>query len=427
MKKIYLIISREFSERVRKKSFIIVTLLMPLFMIGIMVAPSLMMLYSTSNQKQVVVIDRSGRVASKLQSTAELLFIPEEGMTKAEACRTFDEESGIFGILYIGSDAEARDSVQLITNSSSSMMLEESIASQISSIIKHEKLLAYDIDNLDEILAAVETNIELSTFLNDGTGEEETMETTSSGISYALGMILGMLLYMVIILYGQMVLTSVMEEKASRVIDVMVTSATPFQLMMGKILGIAAVALTQIAIWAALIIAASKFLIPAVFSAELTATNDAMMQALVGTLGDTGYMAMLFAYVALFILGGFLLYASLYAASGSAVDSVQDGQQFNTIIMLPIILSIIIMMSVFNDPNSPRAFWASMIPFTSPIVMIARIPFGIPTWEIVVSLVALYLSFVFTTWLAAKIFRVGIFMHGKRPSWRELWQWVKMK
>ena len=427
MKKIYLIISREFLERVRKKSFIIVTLLMPLFMIGIMVAPSLMMLYGTSDQKQVVVIDRSGRIADKLRSSAEILFVPEREMSKAEACNIYNEESGIFGVLYIGSDVEARDSVQLITNSSSSMMLEENIASQISAIVEHDKLLAYNIENLDEILSSVETHIKLSTYLNDGTGEEETMESTSSGISYALDMILGMLLYMVIILYGQMVLTSVVEEKASRVIDVMVTSCSPFQLMMGKILGIAAVALTQIAIWALLIIAASKWLIPAVFSAEVTATNDAMMQALVGTLGDTGYIATLFAYVTLFILGGFLLYASLYAASGSAVDSVQDGQQFNTIIMLPIILSIIVMMSVFNDPNSPMAFWASMIPFTSPIVMIARIPFGIPTWEIIVSLVALYLTFVFTTWLAAKIFRVGIFMHGKRPSWRELGQWIREK
>ena len=427
MKNIYLIISREYLERVRKKSFIVVTLLMPLFMIAIMVAPSLMMLYGTSDQKQVVVVDHSEMVAERLSATPEVSFIIEQGMSKDEACAVYNEQSGVFGVLYIGRDIEARDSVQLITNSSSSMVLEQSITAQIESIVEREKLRAYNIDNLEEILAEVETNIELSTYINDGTGDETSMESTSSGMSYILGIILGMLLYMVIIIYGQMVLTSVVEEKASRVIDVMVTSCSPFQLMMGKILGIAAVALTQIAIWALLIIAASKWLIPAVFSAEVTATNDAMMQALVGTLGDTGYIATLFAYVTLFILGGFLLYASLYAASGSAVDSVQDGQQFNTIIMLPIILSIIVMMSVFNDPNSPMAFWASMIPFTSPIVMIARIPFGIPTWEIIVSLVALYLTFVFTTWLAAKIFRVGIFMHGKRPSWRELGQWIREK
>jgi ABC-2 type transport system permease protein len=230
---------------------------------------------------------------------------------------------------------------------------------------------------------------------------------------------------MVIIIYGQMVLTSVVEEKASRVIDVMVTSCTPFQLMMGKILGIASVAITQIAIWALLVIGASKFIVPAVFATDVTAMNDTMLQTLVGTFGDTTYIAMLFCYLLLFIVGGFLLYASLYAAAGSAVDSVQDGQQFNTVIMLPIIFAMIVMTSVFNDPSSPMVLWASLIPFTSPVVMIARIPFGIPTWEIVTSLVLLYASFILTTWLASKIYRVGIFMHGKRPSWVELWKWLK--
>ena len=251
------------------------------------------------------------------------------------------------------------------------------------------------------------------------------MESTSSGISYALGLILGIILYMVIILYGQMVLTSVVEEKASRVVDVLVTTCTPFQIMMGKILGVASVAITQIAIWAALVISASQFLVPVLFSADVVATSDAMMGALVGTIGDTGYLALLFAYLLAYILGGFLLYASLYAASGSAVDSVQDGQQFNTIIMMPIILALICMMSVFSDPNSPLAFWTSIIPFTSPIVMIARIPFGIPTWEIILSLSILYATFIFTTWIAAKIYRVGIFMHGKKPSWGELYRWLR--
>ena len=152
-----------------------------------------------------------------------------------------------------------------------------------------------------------------------------------------------------------------------------------------------------------------------------------MLQSLVGTIGDTAYIAEILAYMLLFMLGGFLLYASLYAASGSAVDSVQDGQQFNTIIMMPIILSIIIMMSVFNDPNSPIAFWSSIFPFTAPIVMIARIPFDIPLWEIILSLVLLYATFIVTAWCAAKIYRVGVFQHGKRPSWRELWQWLRTK
>lgn len=425
MKNIYLIISREYLERVRKKSFIIVTLLMPLFMIAMMVAPSLMMFYGSSDQKQVVVIDRSGLIADNLTSTPEVSFIREDTMSKSEACNTYNEESEIFGILYIGESVEARDSVQLITNSSSSMMFEQNISSQIEAIIEREKLKAYDIENLEEILANIETNIDLATYVNDGIGEEEDMESTSSGVSYILGIALGMILYMIIILYGQMVLTSVIEEKSSRVIDVMVTSCTPFQLMMGKILGIAAVALTQIAIWALLVLSASKFLIPSIFSAEVVAANDMMLGAALGTVTDTSYIATLFALLALFIIGGFLLYASLFAAAGSAVDSIQDSQQFHSVIMIPIILSIIVMMSVFNDPNSPLAFWASMIPFTSPIVMIARIPFGIPGWEIAISIAILYATFIVTTLIAARIFRVGIFMHGKRSSWRDLWIWLK--
>ena len=427
MRKIWLIIVREFMERVRKKSFIIATLLTPLLTVGLMIAPTLFMLYGTSDQKQVVVVDRSGLVADKLSPTSEVMFVDQSHLSKREACSLYGEDSGMFGVLYIGSEIERRDSVQLITNESSSVMIEDVIRQQLNGIVEREKLRAHNIENLDEILASVATNIELATYQNNGTGEEATMESTSSGISYALGLVLGMMLYMLLILYGQMVLTSVVEEKSSRVIDVLVTSSTPFQIMMGKILGIALVAVAQIAIWALLVIAASKFLVPALFSDNVVMANDMMLASIMGTLTDTGYLAMLFGLLLLFVVGGFLLYAALYAAAGSAVDSVQEGQQYNTIIMMPIIFSIFIMMTIFNDPNSPLAFWASMIPFTSPIVMIARIPFGIPAWEVVVSLLVLYLSFMLMTWLAARIFRIGIFMHGKRPSWRELWQWVRMK
>ena len=427
MRKIQLIIAREFMERVRKKSFIIATLLTPLLTVGLMIAPTLFMLYGTSDQKQVVVVDRSGLVADKLSPTSEVMFVDQSHLSKREACSLYGEDSGMFGVLYIGSEIERRDSVQLITNESSSVMIEDVIRQQLNGIVEREKLRAHNIENLDEILASVATNVELATYQNNGTGEEATMESTSSGISYALGLVLGMMLYMLLILYGQMVLTSVVEEKSSRVIDVLVTSSTPFQIMMGKILGIALVAVAQIAIWALLVIAASKFLVPALFSDNVVMANDMMLASIMGTLTDTGYLAMLFGLLLLFVVGGFLLYAALYAAAGSAVDSVQEGQQYNTIIMMPIIFSIFIMMTIFNDPNSPLAFWASMIPFTSPIVMIARIPFGIPTWEVVVSLFVLYLSFMLMTWLAARIFRIGIFMHGKRPSWRELWQWVRMK
>lgn len=423
-----LIVMREFSERVRKKSFIITTLLMPLLMIGLMLAPSLIMLYGKGSAKRVVVVDRSGLVAGALTSGDELLFETLEGMSVAEACTTYDNESDIFAILAIDDDVMTNPrAVKLITNSSSSITIEEAITSQIENIVEREKLKAYDIEDLDCIMAEVDTHIDLETVKNNGTGDLDSMESTSSGVNYILGLVLGMLLYMIIIIYGQMVMTSVIEEKNSRVIDVMVSSCSPFQIMMGKIAGVALVAVTQIAIWALLIIGASKFVVPAVFPTEVAATSTGMMSAMIGTFSDAGYITMLFGYMLLFILGGFLFYASMFAASGSSVDSVQDAQQFNTIIMLPIILGIIVMMQVFNDPNSDMVFWFSIIPFTSPVVMMARIPFDIPAWEVILSLVILYASFVATVWIAAKIYRVGIFMHGKKPSFKELWQWIKMK
>ena len=397
-------------------------------MIGMMIAPSLIMLYSGSGLRQIVVVDKSERIASRLSSSDEVIFIPQNEMSKEQACSTYNAESNIFAILYIAEDVESSGGVQLITNTPSSPMLDAIITSQIETIIERDKLLErYAIDNLDQMLADVETTIELQTFENDGTGNEESMESVSSEINYILGLVLGMMLYMIIILYGQMVLTSVVEEKASRVLDVMVTSCTPFELMMGKILGIASVALTQIGIWALLILSASKFLIPNLFGANISMANDSMMQTITGTLGNVGYMSEIVIYLILFILGGFLLYASLFAAAGSAVDSVQDGQQYHSVIMMPIMISMFAMMVVVNDPNSPIVFWGSMIPLSSPIVMMARIPFGIPGWEIALSLVILYISFVLTTWLAAKIYRIGIFMHGKRPSWRELASWLRLK
>ena len=386
-----------------------------------MIAPSLVAVYSTGDSKQIVIVDESGKVAPQLihASTPELKYVDQSKLTIDEARDTYNEDSGIFAILHIDERGANDGNVKLYTNSSSTPIIEQTITAHIKSIIEYNKAQEAGVD-LNEVLATIATEVNIETTNNDGTDY-------ASGISYALSLILGMLLYMIIVIYGQMVLTSVVEEKSSRVIDVMVTSCSPFQLMVGKILGIASVALTQIAIWAVLVICASKFVIPELFSAEVAASSDAMLHSLIGTLTDTGYIATLLVYLVLYILGGFLLYASLYAAAGSAVDSVQDGQQFNTIILMPIILALIVMMSIFNDPNSSIAFWFSMIPFTSPIVMIARIPFGIPTWEIIVSLVALYATFIVTTWIAAKVYRIGIFTHGKRASWRELWQWLRTK
>lgn len=431
---ISLIVGREFRARVRKKSFIITTLLMPVLMIGLMVAPALIMEYSQGEQKRIAVIDESGLVARQLQSDEAMAFETVD-LAVEEARNSLADH---FAILYIGSDILSNPSnVRLYANASTSIMLEEQITSQIEQVIENEKLKAYQIDNLDQILAEVETHVSMQTFRNDKT-EEEAQSGQSSIVATALGYILGFVLYMFLLIYGAMVMQSVIEEKNSRVLEVMVSSVKPFQLMMGKILGVASVAIVQVAIWGVLIFGVGSFVLPQLMPAEAmmgaeameagVATNvDPEMLQVVSAMTDSAYLAKIFICLILFVFGGFLLYSAMFAAIGSAVDSVQDAQQLQTPVMLPIILGLLMMLAVINDPNSPIAFWFSVIPFTSPIVMMARIPYDIPMWEIVLSLVLLYASFMVMVWLAAKIYRVGIFMYGKKPSLKELWKWMRYK
>ena len=436
MNKIGIIITREFNERVRKKSFIITTILMPLLMIGLMVAPSLMMLFAKGDQKSLVVIDQSGIIAPSLEGDDEITFTPMD-VTLDEA----RADSNIFGVLWIGSDVVDNPSnVKLYTNSSSSMSLESNLASQMEKIIERERLKRYDIENLEQIMQDVKVRVSFTTFRNDLSEEGEDEEATSSAIAYLLGLVLGMMLYMFLIIYGSMVMTSVIEEKGSRVLDVLVSSVNPFQLMMGKILGVASVAVTQIAIWGVLVCGIGAVVLPALMPEDVMQTVEAVQMgqmtsveadidadllSAVSLATDVGGLVMMFVWLLLFLVGGFLFYSAMFAAVGSAVDSIQDANQLQTPITVPIILALILAMSVFNDPNSTLAFWGSIIPFTSPVVMMARVPFGIPTWQIVLSLALLYASVVAMAWAAGKIYRVGIFMHGKKPSFKELLSWIK--
>ena len=437
MNKIGLIVEREFAERVRKKSFIVSTLLTPLFMIAMMVLPSVMMFKGNSDTKNVVVIDNSPEqfVGKQLTSGKTVSFnLLDEGVTLGAARMQYRSE---YGILVIGSDIlDNPQNLQLILNDASSMSVEENIQSQIQGILRTERLKRYNLENMDQILADANVRVNnLQTLKNNDQEDEEKMEKTSTTASWLMGLILGMLLYFILIVYGQQVLQSVIDEKQTRVLDVMVTSCTPFELMMGKILGIAVVAALQIVIWAVLIIGASAFIMPLIMGGTdvnammATAQNvpDPETLSLITKFTNVSYLAGLFLELLLYIVGGFLFYASMYAAIGSAVDTPQDAAQFNGIIMMPVIVAIMVMMSVMNDPNSDLVFWCSMIPFTSPIVMMARIPFGIPTWQVAVSLVVLFISFIAMTWIAARIFRVGVFMHGKKPTWKDLGAWIKMK
>ena len=439
MSNVSIIIQREFNERVRKKSFIITTILMPVLMIVLMIAPALIMEYSRGEQKTIAVIDDSGLVAPQLQSNEELRFEPTD-LTTEEARRSLTDR---FGVLYIGSDIlENPSDVKLYANASSSLSIESNITGQIEDILEAEKLKAYHIDNLQQILDEVKTTVTLQTFRNDKSQEAES-QAQSSTVATAAGYILGFVLYMFLLIYGSMVMQSVIEEKNNRVLEVMVSSVRPFELMMGKILGVASVAVVQILIWGVLICGVGALLIPHLMPAEVMAGAQAMQQGVpeaaalsgvspemmqaVATMTDFGYLVQIFVCLLLFVVGGYLLYSAMFAAVGSAVDSVQDAQQLQTPITIPIILAFLVMVSVMKDPNSPLAFWFSLIPFTSPVVMMARIPYGIPTWEVVLSLVLLYASFVAMVWLAGKIYRVGIFMYGKKPTFRELLKWMKYK
>ena len=436
MSKIGIIVAREFNERVRKKSFIITTILMPVLMLGMMAAPTLMMLFAKGEQKQLVVLDESGVIAPQLTGDEEILFTPMD--CALESARA---DESIFGVLWIGADiVENPNNVKLYTNSSSSMSLESNISSQMERVIEQERLKRYDIENLEQIIKDVEANVTLTTYRNDMQSEGEDEEATSSSVAYLLGLVLGMMLYMFLLIYGSMVMTSVIEEKGSRVLDVLVSSVKPFELMMGKILGVASVAVTQIAIWAVLVCGLSAAVLPSLMPEDMMQTIEAVeagtmtsaeagidadMLSAVSLATDPMRLVMMFVWLLLFLVGGFLFYSAMFAAVGSAVDSVQDANQLQTPITVPIILALILAMSVFNDPSSPLAFWGSVIPFTSPVVMMARIPFGIPTWEIILSLVLLYISVAAMAWVAGKIYRVGVFMHGKKPSFKELMSWIR--
>lgn len=437
MRNIGLIIVREFKERVYKKSFIITTLLMPLLFAAISVAPALIMFYATGDTKSISVIDNSGIVAQQLESDESVAFeIIPNGELQEELKKSLESDN--FGLLYIGEDIVTNpNNVQLYTNSSSSMLVEEYIVDQIEEIIEAERLKEYNINDLKQILEKIEVNISLSTFRND----KENAASSSAASSF-VGIALGFVLYFFLIVYGSIVMQSIIEEKSSRILEVLVSTVRPFDMMMGKILGVAAVAVAQIAIWGVLIVAMSALLVPAVMPDDILASVEAVkggadvmsmasngvdieMVTAIASLTNTGYIAKIIGLLLVFMVGGFLLYAAMYAAVGASVDTAQDAQQLTTPIMLPIILSFIILTTVMNDPNSPLVVWCSMIPFTSPIIMMGRIPSGIPTWEIVTSLVLLFATFIVMVWLAGKIYRVGIFMHGKKPTFKELYKWLK--
>lgn len=434
-----IIISREFRERVVKKSFIITTILTPLLLVLFMAAPALLMSISSPSEKRIAVVDPTGIVWNDLQDecknvdylTVERSALPADSLLRDER---FD------GVFTVGADIVKNPSdASLYTHDAGSLEIESIFNNAVTNAVETERLKDYNIANLDEILESVKVDAHIKTFRVDENGEEESVSTA---LSFFIGMAMTFILYIFLVMYGQMVMTSIIEEKNNRVLELVVSSVKPVQLMLGKIIGVGLVAVMQIVIWAALLCVFGGFLLPVLmpetmmeqvsmynagtFNASATSLDPDMIKAL-AMFTSVGFIAKLFGYILLFMVGGFLFYASIFAAIGSGVDNVQDASQLQSFALLPIVIAFVFSMSIGTDPNSTAAVWLSMIPFTSPMVMLSRIPFDIPGWQVWVSVVVLYLSFVGMAWIAGKIYRVGIFMYGKKPTLKDLVRWARYK
>lgn len=421
-----LIIEREYMERVRRKSFIITTILAPILMIALMAAPTLFLLMGGgSDERTVLVVDNSGVIGDRLADTDELKFVDSNATPEM-----FRSHSDKEMLLIIGSNAVAdpKGNVTVYSHSSLSMMTKSEIKGQLNSIIQDLRLESYDVPGLKQMIADSKPDFNLQTITIDGDQEEET----STEFSYFISLGMDMVLYMFIMIYGQMVMTSIIEEKNNRVLEIIVSSVKPFDLMLGKMTGIGLVAVTQILIWAAIIAGVMQIVMPLIMPSltDGAAGIEPMPSEIATAIGqamDPGFLITLFLGVLLFFIGGFLFYASMYAAIGSAVSNVQDASQLSSIATLPVIFGIVGSMSIANDPHSTMAIVLSMIPFTSPMCMMSRLAYTVPAWEIWVSLGILYLSVVFMVWLCAKIYRVGIFMYGKKPNLLEIIKWARYK
>ncbi|MBO4475648.1 MAG: ABC transporter permease [Bacteroidales bacterium] len=460
-----IIIQREYLNKVKKKSFLFITFLAPILFAALCILPSLIMMGTKEEAKKVGVIDRSGIVAPFLENTETIEYVFLEDAIPEEV-KTDLSGHGIDALLSISElDTEQRSvSADCYSQKPLGMDTGSIIENRINDAVEAYRIESYGIENLEEIMAGVKSNIHMHSYTVDESGKESISE---SGVYMAVSMILGMALYMFIALFCGMVMSSVIEEKSSRVVEVLVSSVKATELMFGKIIGVALVALTQFLLWIVLTLAIlavamgiiGKDKIMGALSPEETAQVTSMMtpgvhmpddipsldaitavadstaavsaepsgmQAIVSTLSNINYVQLGISFL-LFFIFGYLLYASMFAAIGSAVENEGDTTQLQLPVTIPLMLGFFVALYAFKAPGSSLVFWFSMIPFTSPIVMLARIPFGVATWELVLSITLLIGTFVACAWASAKIYKVGILMYGKKSTFKDLWKWLKLK
>lgn len=439
MNNLGIIIKREYLTRVKKRSFLLLTFLGPLFFAALMIAPSLLMLRSEKmeSKKAIVVLDESGMFEGKIENTDANTFIYENENANIDSLKKFVFDGIYDAFLYIPSTSlNIPVNAKLYSDKQIPMTLSSHIEREMKQVVEHQKLLASGID--PDIVKASKTSINVSTIRMD---EESGEKTSYAELEYIIGLVLALVIYFAIFLFSNQVLRGVIEEKTNRIIEVIISSVKPFELMMGKIVGIALVGLTQFLLWIVLTIGiylvASGILIgPEVMTptgtvmteeisqiAETTEGQDIMLEA-VNMVQSINFGAILWSFLFYFVFG-YLLYAALFAAIGGMVDNETDSNQFSTVVSLPLIIAIVCAPTMVNNPDSSLGLWLSMIPFTSPISMMIRIPFGVPYWQVAVSLILLILTFILITWLAGKIYRTGILMYGKKPSFKEIWKWLR--
>lgn len=449
LRNIYTIISREYLTRVKKKSFLLTTFLVPIFFAAMCILPSVIMFMAKDTGKQVAVIDQSGIVMPYLVDS-EAVEYTDYSSEPVDSMKTRFEELGL-DVLVVVSPVDTLAKIVTVASYSEkplSMELKEGLRSKVNDAVEDYRLAQYEISDLKQIMEDVKADVSMATYTLDESGEEKI---TSSEVYMVISMILSIIIYMFIAMFSGMVMQSVIEEKASRVVEVLVSSVKATELMFGKIIGVACVALTQFFLWIILTLVLvggfSAFIgfdslmgdpaqteqmmemtaqMGGVDMAEMTSAmqQEEGMGAVLSTLKDINWVQMVLAFIIYFALG-YLLYASFFAAIGSAVENEADTNQLQMPVTIPLLLAFFIALYAFNAPDSQVVWWGSMIPFTSPIVMLARIPFGVPAWELILSIALLVATFIACGWASAKIYKIGILMFGKKTTFKDLWKWLR--
>lgn len=431
-----LIIGHEYTTRVKKKSFILTTLLTPLLMGLLIVVPALIMYFGGKGEQRIKVFDGTGIILQQLPDTETTIFEAPGEAESVELLKCVLEHTGLYAIVEISPfDSLGNVSVKSYSVEPLNIEVKQLLTDRIEKAVEASRLASYNIPGIEQILQDIRTDISIETITvsKDGSEKQESVE-----LYMALSYLMAFLIYMFVFLFGNMVMRSVIDEKSNRIVEVIVSTVNSIDLMIGKIVGVALVALTQFTIWIVLLLAIttaiSSMVLPDVSGLMATATQSPVesqvpggLQSVLSTLFSLNWGFILVCFLIYFILG-YLLYASMFAAIGSAVDNEADTTQLTLPVTIPLIIGLFIMLHTFEHPSSQLSVWASIIPWTSPMVMLARIPFGVvPMWQIAVSTAVLLITFLATAWASAKIYKTGILLYGKKTTVRDLLRWLKQK